>query len=125
MIKIMDCTLIFENYIIDSSILRCSWNGASNGPARSNTSEKMLMQKLVGKLRLTGLIGFTLFIIIVLVKSSDPGGMELLRNSLYFRPFNLISLLFVITLGSFTSIVIIQLYRLYVDSYHNDDQEDD
>lgn len=82
------------------------------------------MKNLVGKLRLTGLIGFALFIVIVLVKSSDPGGMEFLRNSLYFRPFNLMSLLFVITLGSFASIVVLQLYQLYIDSYKNDDSED-
>ncbi len=83
------------------------------------------MKKLVGKLRLTGLIGFALFIIIVLIKSSDPGGMEFLRNSLYFRPFNLISLLFVVTLGSFSSIVLIQLYRLYVESYLNEDKDEE
>ena len=83
------------------------------------------MKKLVGKLRLTGLIGFTLFIIIVLVKSSDPAGMEFLRNSLYFRPFNLISLLFLVTIGSFASIVLIQLYRLYIDSYLKDDKDDE
>lgn len=82
------------------------------------------MKNLVGKLRLTGLIGFALFIVIVIVKSSDPGGMEFLRNSLYFRPFNLMSLLFVITLGSFTSIVVLQLYQLYIDSYKKDDSED-
>ena len=87
--------------------------------------EQLLMKKLVGKLRLTGLIGFTLFIIVVMIKSSDPDGMEFLRNSLYFHPFNLVSLLFVVTLGSFSSIVLIQLYRLYIESYLNDDKEDE
>ena len=82
------------------------------------------MKTLVVKLRWTGLIGFALFIISSVVTSSEPSGMQFLRNSLYVRPFNLISLLFVITLGSFSSIVVIQLYRLYLDSYKNDDPED-
>ncbi len=85
----------------------------------------MNIKKLVGALRFTGIIGFTIFIIIVLVKSSDPVEMDFLQNSLNFRPFNLISLLFLISLGSFTGIVLIQLYSLYRDLYLNDDTEED
>jgi nitrate/nitrite transporter NarK len=83
------------------------------------------MTRIIGILRISGLSGFLLFIVIILAKSSNPTEMDFVRNSLRFKPFNLLSILFVITFGSFVSIVVLQLYQLYMQRYLNDEAEED